>query len=199
MFTGIITSLGEITAIARAGDDLRLEIACDYAPETVDIGASIACSGVCLTVTATGAHERGGRFSADVSAETLSKTTVGARVVGDRLNLERSLKVGDELGGHIVSGHVDGVGEIVGLADDGESLRVTVEAPAELARFIAAKGSVAMDGASLTVNEVEVRRLGVNLIPHTRTVTTFDDLAVGQKVNLEIDLLARYVARLAEA
>lgn len=198
MFTGIITSLGEIMAADRSGDDLRLKIACDYAPDSMDIGASIACSGVCLTVVEKGAHDRGGWFLADVSAETLDKTTLGERKVGDRINLERSLKIGDELGGHIVSGHVDGVGEITALAMDGESLRVTVAAPAGLSRFIAAKGSVAMDGASLTVNEVEGNRFGVNLIPHTREVTTFGGLEVGQKVNLEIDLLARYVARLAE-
>lgn len=199
MFTGIVTSVGEITEATRRGDDLRLVIASDYAPETIAIGASICCSGVCLTATAKGAHERGGWFCADLSAETLSKTTFGDRVVGDRLNLERSLKVGDELGGHIVTGHVDGVGEIVGLHDDGESLRVTVEAPAAIARFIAAKGSVAMDGASLTVNEVDGNRFGVNLIPHTRTVTTFGGLSEGLRVNLEIDVLARYVARLADA
>ncbi|MEM7523108.1 MAG: riboflavin synthase [Pseudomonadota bacterium] len=199
MFTGIITSVGEITGAERRGDDLRLTIACAYAPESIDIGASIACSGVCLTATAKGAHERGGWFAADVSAETLSKTTLGERGVGDRINLERSLKVGDELGGHIVSGHVDGVGEIVALSDDGESLRVTIEAPPGVSRFIAAKGSVAMDGASLTVNEVEGARFGVNLIPHTRTVTTFGALSTGLHVNLEIDVLARYVARLAEA
>lgn len=199
MFTGIITSVGEITMLKRAGDDLRLRIASDYRPEGIALGASIACSGVCLTVVEKGEHERGGWFAADVSAETLSKTTLGDRKEGDRLNLERSLKVGDELGGHIVSGHVDGVGTIVGLKDDGESLRVTVEAPAAIARFIAAKGSVAMDGASLTVNEVEGQRFGINLIPHTRTVTTFGTLQEGQRVNLEIDVLARYVARLAEA
>lgn len=199
MFTGIITSVGEITAAERRNDDLRLTVACDYAPAGVAIGASIACSGVCLTVVEMGPHERGGRFKADVSAETLAKTTLGGLSVGDRINLERSLKIGDELGGHIVSGHVDGVGEVVGLREDGESLRVEVEAPPKLARFIAAKGSIAMDGVSLTVNEVEGARLGVNLIPHTREVTTFGALTRGQKVNLEIDLLARYVARLAEA
>lgn len=199
MFTGIITSMGEITATERRGDDLRLIIACDYPPETIAIGASIACSGVCLTATERGAHERGGWFTADVSVETLSKTTLGARRAGDRLNLERALKVGDELGGHIVAGHVDGVGEIVALKRDGESLRATIAAPASVARFIAAKGSVAMDGVSLTVNDVEGANFGVNLIPHTRAVTTFGGLEIGAKVNLEIDVLARYVARLAEA
>ena len=199
MFTGIITSVGEIMAADREEDDLRLVIACDYEPASMAIGASIACSGVCLTVTDKGDHARGGWFSADVSAETLSKTTLGDRVAGDLLNLERSLKVGDELGGHIVSGHVDGVGRIVALNADGESLRVAVEAPAPLARFIAQKGSITMDGASLTVNDVDGAVFGVNLIPHTREVTTFGGLAAGQRVNLEIDLLARYVARLAEA
>ena len=199
MFTGIITSVGEITAAERRNDDLRLTIACDYAPAGVAIGASIACAGVCLTVVETGPHARGGWFKVDVSAETLSKTTFGERAVGDRINLERAMKIGDELGGHIVSGHVDGVGHIAALRDDGESLRVEVEAPMALARFIAAKGSIAIDGVSLTVNEVDGARFGVNLIPHTRKVTTFCDLARGQTVNVEIDLLARYVARLAEA
>lgn len=215
MFTGIITSVGEIAAIRRAetGGDVKLRIAAGYAPGGIAIGSSIACAGVCLTVTDRGPHEDptapGGWFDADVSAETLSKTTLGRRAVGDRLNLERSLKVGDELGGHIVSGHVDGVGRVTSLADDGESLRVTVEAPAALARFIAEKGSVTIDGASLTVNEVtgnkvtgnkvDGARFGVNLIPHTRSVTTFGALATGDEVNLEIDVLARYVARLAEA
>ncbi|MFV0475050.1 MAG: riboflavin synthase [Pikeienuella sp.] len=199
MFTGIITSVGEIATAERRGDDLRLSIACSYAAETIAIGASIACSGVCLTVTGRGAHAAGAVFSADVSAETLSKTTLGGMKPGDRLNLERALRIGDELGGHIVTGHVDGVGEIASLHDDGESLRVGVAAPEAIARFIAAKGSVAMDGASLTVNEVEGRRFGVNLIPHTRAETTFGALRTGQKVNLEIDVLARYVARLAEA
>ncbi|MEM7546893.1 MAG: riboflavin synthase [Pseudomonadota bacterium] len=199
MFTGIITSVGEIIEANRSGDDLRLKIASDYLPDTIALGASIACGGVCLTVTGKGAHPRGGWFTADLSAETLSKTTMGERAIGDRLNLERSLKVGDELGGHIVSGHVDGVGTITDVASDGDSLRVTIEAPTDIARFIAPKGSVALDGASLTVNEVNGATFGVNLIPHTRAETTFGDFAAGQTVNLEIDVLARYVARLAEA
>lgn len=204
MFTGIITSVGEIVAATRTGGgDMRLRIAADYPPESIAIGASIACAGVCLTVTDRGPHPRGGWFEADVSAETLSKTTLGERTEGERLNLERALKVGDELGGHIVSGHVDGVGEVAGLSNDGESLRVTVAAPASIARFIAEKGSVTIDGASLTVNEVSPGTgggalFGVNLIPHTRAVTTFGDLTDGRRVNLEIDVLARYVARLAE-
>ncbi|MEX2519042.1 MAG: riboflavin synthase [Paracoccaceae bacterium] len=199
MFTGIITSVGEITAAELRGGDMRLRISADYRAETLAIGASIACAGVCLTVTDRGPDARGCWFAADVSAETLSKTTLGGLGTGDRLNLERALKVGDELGGHIVTGHVDGVGEISGLRNEGESLRVTVAAPAGIARFIAAKGSVAMDGASLTVNEVEGASFGVNLIPHTRAATTFGALRPGQAVNLEIDVLARYVARLAEA
>ncbi|WP_340110249.1 riboflavin synthase [Pikeienuella sp. HZG-20] len=199
MFTGIITSVGDVVAAERRGNDLRLRIASDYAPETIEIGASIACDGVCLTVTERGGAERGAWFTADVSAETISKTTLADRAAGDRINLERALKVGDELGGHIVTGHVDGVGEIAALHDDGESLRVTVAAPQGLARFIAAKGSIAMDGVSLTVNEVEGASFGVNLIPHTRAATNFGGLRVGRRVNLEIDVLARYVARLAEA
>lgn len=199
MFTGIITAVGEIAEISGQ-HDLKLKIICDYPAETMDLGASIACSGVCLTVTDRGAAGDGrGWFTADVSAETLSKTTLGGLAPGARINLERSLRVGDELGGHIVTGHVDGVGEIVGLADDGESLRVSVRAPEALARFIAQKGSIAMDGASLTVNEVEGAVFGVNLIPHTRAATTFGALETGRKVNLEIDVLARYVARLEAA
>ncbi|MEM7268354.1 MAG: riboflavin synthase [Pseudomonadota bacterium] len=197
MFTGIITSVGEILS-TEGQEDRRMRIACDYDHAGIDIGASICCSGCCLTVTALGPHERGGWFDVDVSGETLSKTTLGEWDVGRRINLERSLKVGDELGGHIVSGHVDGVGRISRLADDGESLRVTIEAPDALAKFIAPKGSIALDGASLTVNEVNGATFGVNLIPHTRTVTTFGALTEGQKVNLEIDVLARYVARMQE-
>ena len=197
MFTGIVTSLGEIEAIT--GDhDLTIKISCDYGHEGIALGASIACSGCCLTVTDCGPHDRGAWFTADVSAETLSKTSLGDWAVGHRINLERSLKVGDELGGHIVTGHVDGVGEITRLADDGDSLRVSIKAPDALAPYIAAKGSIALDGASLTVNEVDGATFGVNLIPHTRKVTTFGDLAEGQKVNLEIDVLARYVKRMRD-
>lgn len=201
MFTGIITCVGEIKA--KTGDhDVKIVVGCDYDASTILRGGSIACDGVCLTVTDFGADDapdsHGTWFAADVSAETLSKTTLGGWEEGQSINLEKALRVGDELGGHIVTGHVDGVGTIVGLSDDGESLRVTVEAPADIARFIAAKGSVTMDGASLTVNEVEGARFGVNLIPHTREVTTFSGLVQGQSVNLEIDVLARYVARLGE-
>ncbi|MDO5605700.1 MAG: riboflavin synthase [Paracoccus sp. (in: a-proteobacteria)] len=194
MFTGIITDIGIVTDVKQRGD-MRARISTAYDMNTVDPGASIACNGVCLTVTAKGA----GWFDVDISAETLSKTTLGEWRDGQRINLERALRVGDELGGHIVSGHVDGVARITGMRDDGDSLRVTFEAPAALARFIAPKGSVALNGTSLTVNEVEGNRFGVNLIPHTRQVTTWGDAQAGDAVNLEIDTLARYVARLAEA
>ena len=197
MFTGIITAVGQIVAVS--GDhDKTVRIACSYDVAKMTRGASIACAGVCLTVTDFGTADDATWFDADVSAETLSKTTLGGWAPGGRVNLEKALRVGDELGGHIVTGHVDGVGEIVGLRDDGDSLRVSVRAPAEIAKFIAQKGSVTMDGASLTVNEVEGATFGVNLIPHTREVTTFGAFEVGQKVNLEIDVLARYVARLGE-
>ena len=193
MFTGIITDVGRIARIERRGD-LRARIACGYDMGGVDMGASIACDGVCLTVVAKGADW----FEVDASAETLSKTTLGDWAEGRRLNLERALRVGDELGGHIVSGHVDGVAELVAMAPEGDSLRLTFRAPQALARFIAPKGSVALNGTSLTVNEVAGCEFGVNLIPHTREVTTWGDAAPGDRVNLEIDTLARYVARLAE-
>ncbi len=197
MFTGIVTSLGKIESI-KGSHDLTMKISCDYQADGITLGASIACSGCCLTVTDIGAHERGAWFTADVSAETLSKTVLGTWTEGLIINLERSLKVGDELGGHIVTGHVDGVGKIVKLADDGDSLRVTIKAPDTLAPYIAAKGSIAMDGASLTVNDVDGATFGVNLIPHTRQVTTFGVLTEGQEVNLEIDVLARYVKRMRD-
>lgn len=196
MFTGIITDIGHVRTVEMRGD-MRARIACGYEMAGVDLGASIACDGVCLTVIAKGEDW----FDVDISAETLSKTNIGANgwQQGKRLNLERALRVGDELGGHIVSGHVDGVARIVGIADEGDSLRVTFEAPAELAKFIAPKGSVALNGTSLTVNEVLGNRFGINLIPHTQGVTTWGEIAEGDAVNLEIDTLARYVARLAEA
>ena len=196
MFTGIITDMGEVRVVEMRGD-MRARIGCGYDMAGVDLGASIACDGVCLTVIAKGADW----FDVDISAETLSKTNIGANgwAVGKRLNLERALKVGDELGGHIVSGHVDGVARIVAAQNQGDSLRLTFEAPPALARFIAPKGSVALNGTSLTVNEVEGNRFGINLIPHTRQVTTWATAATGDAVNLEIDTLARYVARLAEA
>lgn len=200
MFTGIITDTGRITALEQHGD-LRARIATHYDVAGIDLGASIACNGVCLTVIATGtdaAQDPAGWFEVEISAETVSKTNVGGWSVGMPLNLERALKVGDELGGHIVSGHVDGVAEIVAMRDEGDSTRFTFRAPEHLARFIAPKGSVALNGTSLTVNEVDDRDFGVNIIPHTKSVTIWGQAAVGDPVNLEIDTLARYVARLTE-
>ena len=195
MFTGIITDLGKVEAIVPASEgDSRFRISTSYDLSKVEIGASIACSGCCLTVVEKGENS----FAVDVSGETLSKTNLGDWEVGHRINLERSLKVGDELGGHLVYGHVDGVAEIVGSEPEGGSTRWRFRAPAELARFIAPKGSVALDGVSLTVNEVEGREFGVNIIPHTTAVTSFGSYKVGDRVNLEIDVLARYVARLRE-
>lgn len=196
MFTGIITDIGRVETVEARGD-MRARIGTSYDMDTVDIGASIACDGVCLTVVEKGP----GWFAVDVSAETLDKTNIGANgwPEGKRLNLERALRVGDELGGHIVSGHVDGVARVVSAQKEGDSLRLTFEAPENLARFIAPKGSVALNGTSLTVNEVEGSRFGINLIPHTQAVTTWGEVAEGDAVNLEIDTLARYVARLAEA
>lgn len=196
MFTGIITDIGAVRTVELRGD-MRARIGCGYDMEHVDIGASIACDGVCLTVVAKGDDW----FDVDISAETISKTNIGKNgwMAGQRLNLERALKVGDELGGHIVSGHVDGVALIDEIRDEGDSTRVSFSAPEHLARFIAPKGSVALNGTSLTVNDVAGNRFGVNLIPHTRQVTSWRDSAVGDAVNLEIDTLARYVARLAEA
>ncbi len=193
MFTGIVTDLGEIVALENTGD-LRARIRCGYDMGSVEIGASIAHAGVCLTVIATGADW----YDVQISAETVSKTNLGGWTVGSRINLERALKVGDELGGHIVSGHVDGVAEITALRDEGESTRFSFRAPEALAKYIAPKGSVALDGASLTVNEVDGCTFGINIIPHTKAVTTFGTARVGDKVNLEIDTLARYVARLTE-
>jgi riboflavin synthase len=196
MFTGIVTDMGEVLTLRQAGD-LTVRIATAYDIETIDIGASIACDGVCLTVIALGTDPRGW-FDVQISAETVSKTNLSAWQVGRRINLERALRVGDELGGHIVSGHVDGVAEIVAMRDEGDSTRFTFAAPADLARFIAPKGSVALNGTSLTVNEVAGATFGVNMIPHTKAVTTWGSARVGDRVNLEIDTLARYVARLAE-
>ncbi len=193
MFTGIVTDMGRIARIERRGD-LRARIVTGYDTATIDIGASIACDGVCLTAVALGPDW----FEVDASAETLARTTLGDWTEDRAINLERPLKVGDELGGHIVSGHVDGVAEITGLRPEGDSLRFTFHAPGDLGRFIAPKGSVALDGTSLTVNEVDGSAFGVNIIPHTRAVTTWGERAVGDRANLEIDTLARYVARLHE-
>lgn len=197
MFTGIITDLGRITAVASpsaGASDRRFRFATLFPMNEVAIGASIACNGCCLTVTAKGQDW----FDADVSGETLSKTTLGAWMIGTRVNLERSLKAGDELGGHIVSGHVDGVAEVDSIRDDGGSKRYTIRPPQALSKFVAAKGSVALDGVSLTVNEVDATTFGVNIIPHTQLATTFGALQPGDRLNMEIDVLARYVARLLE-
>jgi riboflavin synthase len=194
MFTGIVSDLGEIRGVERRGDT-RARIGTHYDTARIEIGASIACDGVCLTVVALGEDW----FEVDYSAETRAKTNLDVWTPGRRVNLERALKVGDELGGHIVSGHVDGVAEVVALTGEGDSTRITFRAPETLAKFIAPKGSVALNGTSLTVNEVAGRDFGVNLIPHTKEVTTWGDVAVGDAVNLEVDTLARYVARLAEA
>ena len=195
MFTGIITDIGHIQAVERRGD-LRARIGTSYETSGIDIGASIACDGVCLTVVALGADW----FDVDISAETVNLTNIGHNnwVAGRRINLERALKVGDELGGHIVSGHVDGVAEIIAMHDEGDSTRVTLRAPETLAKFIARKGSVALNGTSLTVNEVDGCDFGINFIPHTKEMTTWGDAAVGDRINLEIDTLARYVARLQD-
>ena len=196
MFTGIVTDVGRIVDTKVTGD-LRARIATRYDVGSIDIGASIACDGVCLTVVALGSEPENW-FDVEISAETVSKTNVGGWASGKRVNLERALKVGDELGGHIVSGHVDGLAEVVGVRHEGGSVRVTFRAPEALARFIAPKGSVALNGTSLTVNEVAGAEFGVNLIPHTQEVTTWGEVAVGDRVNLEVDTMARYVARLRE-
>ncbi len=193
MFTGIITDVGEITELEQAGD-LRARIKTSYDTAGIDMGASIASNGVCLTVVALGEDW----YDVQISAESVGKTNIGDWKVGSRLNLERALKVGDELGGHIVSGHVDGVAEIIAMKDEGDSTRVTLRAPEALAKFIAPKGSVALNGTSLTVNEVDGCDFGINFIPHTKEVTIWGAAKVGDRINLEIDTLARYVARLGE-
>lgn len=196
MFTGIITDVGSVLALENRGD-LRARIATGYDISGIEIGASIASDGVCLTVVDKGVEPQGW-YDVDISAETANLTNVGAWQVGKPVNLERALKVGDELGGHIVSGHVDGIATITKMEDDGDSTRVTLKAPDDLARFIAPKGSVALNGTSLTVNEVKGASFGINFIPHTKTVTTWGDAKVGDAVNLEIDTMARYVARLQD-
>jgi riboflavin synthase len=194
MFTGIITDIGIIAALDQQGD-LRARITTGYDTAGIDMGASIASDGVCLTVVDLGPDW----YDVQISAETVNMTNLDKWAVGKRVNLERALRVGDELGGHIVSGHVDGVAEVVSIKDEGDSTRVQLRAPNDLARFIAPKGSVALNGTSLTVNEVEGNVFGINFIPHTKDFTTWGDVALGDMVNLEIDTLARYVARLAEA
>jgi riboflavin synthase len=199
MFTGIITDIGEVIAVeSRAQGLARLTIACGYDPESIGVGASIACSGVCLTVVARDKEGNRGWFAVEAAAETLRLTTVGNWRRGTRINLERALKIGDELGGHMVAGHVDGLAGVVTREDLTDMARFTLRAPQALTRFIAAKGSVALDGVSLTVNEVADHTFSVLIIPHTLKVTTLGSLAAGDAVNLEVDLMARYVARLME-
>ncbi len=194
MFTGIVTHIGRVAAIERSGDT-RFTIASDMDMAVVPLGASIANNGVCLTVVA----RDPGTFAVQASDETLSCTTLGGWREGTLVNLERSLRLGDELGGHLVFGHVDGVAAVVSVSPANESLRFEFEAPKALARFIAVKGSIALDGVSLTVNEVAGNRFSINIIPHTQQCTTFGTMKPGQTVNLEVDMLARYVARLSEA
>jgi riboflavin synthase len=193
MFTGIVTDVGRVRAIVPNGTT-RIELETRYDTEGIELGASISCDGACLSVVEKGR----GWFAIQASHETLSRTTLGTWVPGRAVNLERALRAGDELGGHLVSGHVDGIGTIADLRQDGGSLRVTIEVPQPLARFIAPKGSIAVDGVSLTVNEVEGRRFGVNLIPITLERTNLGERTQGGQVNLEIDLVARYLARLLE-
>lgn len=200
MFTGIVTDIGEVLAVEPRAEGLaRLKIACGYDPDTIDIGASIACSGVCLTAVERGRDGNRGWFAVDAAAETLRVTTIAAWRRGTRVNLERALKVGDELGGHVVAGHADGVARVFAREDLTDMARFTLRAPTELARFIASKGSVALDGVSLTVNEVAGDTFSVLIIPHTLAVTTLAALSSGDTVNLEVDLMARYAARLIEA
>lgn len=201
MFTGIITDIGTIDSVEDRGDT-RIVVRTAYDMATVDLGASIACSGVCLTVVDKSGVGTPGWFAADVSGETIARTAQGQWTVGRRLNLERALRIGDELGGHIVTGHVDGIGEVVAIAPEGGSHRVDIRCPGDIAPFIAAKGSVTVDGVSLTVNSVrdDARGavFGLNIIPHTWQVTAFADMAAGNAVNLEIDVLARYLSRMRD-
>jgi len=199
MFTGIVTDIGEVVAVEpRAQGLVRLKIACGYDADTIDVGASIACSGVCLTVVAHGKEGARAWFAIDAAAETLRVTTVGRWQKGTCINLERALKLGDELGGHVVAGHADGLASVIARADLTDMARFTFRAPAQLSRFIATKGSVALDGVSLTVNEVAGDTFAVLIIPHTLKVTTLGRHGVGDAVNLEVDLMARYAARLME-
>jgi riboflavin synthase len=200
MFTGIITDIGRVEQAEQKGD-LRLRISCGYDLDEVALGASIACSGVCLTVVDKNGDE--GWFAVDVSAETQSRTPAELWQPGSRLNLERALKLGDELGGHIVTGHVDGVGEVLSLAREGDSVRLAIVAPSDLSPFIAPKGSIALDGVSLTVNQVETIsggavRFEVNIIPHTAEQTSFERIEIGRRLNIEIDILARYLGRMMD-
>ena len=197
MFTGIVSDLGEVLEVREKAEGLRrLAIGCGYNPDSIDVGASIACSGICLTVVERGVEGNRSFFAVDAAAETLRMTTAGVWRPGTKLNLERALRLGDELGGHMVSGHVDGIAELAARDNLPDMARLSLRAPAELARFIAPKGSVALDGVSLTVNEVDGDTFSVLIIPHTLNVTTFGSLKPGARLNLEIDLIARYAARL---
>jgi len=200
MFTGIVTDMGTVSSVEPLAKGVRLRIDTHYDPDTISIGASISCGGVCLTVVELPGKESNGRwFEVEAWEEALRLTTIAAWKAGTRVNLERALRIGDELGGHIVSGHVDGTAIVTAREDEGDAVRFTLEAPAEFARFIAPKGSVALDGASLTVNKVTGSRFDVLLIHHSLAVTTWGDRQPGDRVNLEVDTMARYAARLAEA
>jgi riboflavin synthase len=200
MFTGIVTDIGTVAAVKPLKEGVGLRIDSAYDPATIAIGASIACAGVCLTVTALPEASANARwFEVEAWEEALRLTTASTWQAGSRVNLERALKIGDELGGHIVSGHIDGMAEVVARQDEGDAVRFTLQAPREFARFIAPKGSVALDGTSLTVNKVDGARFDVLLIHHSLTVTTWGERNVGDRVNLEVDTMARYAARLAEA
>lgn len=199
MFTGIVTAIGEVTAVERQPGLARLTVESRYDPAGVEIGASISHDGCCLTVVEAAAQPSGMRHVVEVAAESLTLTTLGALLTGDRVNLERSLRVGDELGGHMVLGHVDGLGEVLSVEQDGAGWRLTIKPPHQIGHLVATKGSIAVAGVSLTVNEVDASGFGVLVIPHTWRVTTLSKLKAGDKVNLEADMMARYAARLIEA
>ena len=199
MFTGLVSDVGTIVSMETRGELRRIRIACSYDPQTILLGASIACSGPCLTAVEIGSQDDRTFFEVDAAAETLARTTVGTWAPGQRINLERSLKIGDELGGHIVTGHVDGVASIAERRDFDGMAHYDIESPAAIARFIAEKGSVCLDGTSLTVNSVTGNRFTILLIPHTLDVTTWGERKTGDSLNIEVDLMARYAARLVEA
>ncbi len=198
MFTGLVSDVGEVLRVDAQGEKRRIRIACAYDPDTIALGASIACSGPCLTAVHVGHEEGRNFFEIDAAAETLKRTTVGVWTPGRKVNLERSLKIGDELGGHIVTGHIDGVAHIVERKDFDGMAHYTIEAPRDLSKFIAEKGSVCLDGTSLTVNDVAGDRFTILLIPHTLAVTTWGERAAGDPLNIEVDLMARYAARLTQ-
>jgi riboflavin synthase len=198
MFTGIVTDVGRVTEVVERNDLRRISVECSYDAATIAVGASIACAGVCLTVVSVAEGGRGAIFDVEAAPETLLLTNARAWRAGTRLNLERPLKVGDELGGHLVAGHVDGLATVIGRDEFGDSARLTLGVPHDLSRFIAPKGSVALDGTSLTVNEVSGDRFDCLIVPHTLRVTTWDERRVGDRVHLEVDSIARYVARLLE-